>query len=488
MSLFQKTATELSGMLKSKQISAAELINDVFARIDAVEDKVQAYITQTRALALSQAEKVDERRQKGEDMPMLSGIPLAVKDNIGVKGIPLTCASKMLQSYIPPFSATVIDVLADNGTIITGKTNLNEFAMGSSGETSYFKMTRNPQNLDHVPGGSSGGSAAAIAAGEAVISLGTDTGGSARLPASYCGVVGLRPTYGAVSRYGAVAFASSLDQICPMGRSVADVSALFSEICGPDKMDATTANRGYLDFTASLDGEINGMIIGIPAEYFSDAIDADVAKLVMDAVRVLEREGAVIKQISLPSTGYALPAYFIISAAEASSNLARFDGVRFGHRANEYVNVDELIEKSRGEGFGDEIKRRLMLGTHFLSAGYYDKYYKRAALMRRRIQAEFEAVYQDCDCIVSPTAATTAAKLDENMDDPAKRYSADSCTVAVSLAGLPAISVPCGTALDGLPVGLQIIGKRFSEEQVLKMAYRFETATGGPKSLSVINQ
>jgi len=489
MSLFQKTATELSGMLAAKQISAVELLNDVFSRIDSVEDKIQAYITQTRELALSQAEKVDERRSKGGDLLPLAGIPLAVKDNISVKGIPLTCASRMLESYIPPFSATVIDILTGKGTVLTGKTNLDEFAMGSSCETSYFKKTRNPQNLDYTPGGSSGGSAAALAAGEAIIALGTDTGGSARLPAAYCGVVGLRPTYGAVSRYGAVAFGSSLDQICPMGRSVADVAALFSEICGPDKMDAVAAVRGYPDFMSALGNGINGMTIGIPAEYFGEGIDAEIAKIVMDAVHVLEREGAVVKQISLPATRYALPAYYIISAAEASSNLARFDGVRFGHRASEYENVDELIEKSRSEGFGDEVKRRLILGAHFLSAGNYDVYYKRAALMRRRVHAEFEACLGgDCDCIISPTTATTAVKSGEHMDASAKGYTVDACTVAASLAGLPAISLPCGTASNGLPVGLQITGGKFAEEQILQMAYRFEAATGGPKSLPVINE
>lgn len=478
MNLFEKTAHELSALLTAKEISAVEVLDSVYARVDAVEGEVGAYITQTRERAKEQAQAVDAKIAAGEKLSPVAGIPLAVKDNIGVKGVPLTCASRMLESYVPPFSATVIDRLAENGAVFTGKVNLDEFAMGSSGETSYFKKTRNPQDLSRVPGGSSGGSAAALAAGEAVLALGSDTGGSVRLPAAYCGVVGLKPTYGAVSRYGAVAFGSSLDQISPMGRCVKDVATLFSAICGYDKMDATSANREYPDFAATLESDVKGKVIGIPKEYFGHGVEKEIADTVMAAVKKFEDAGAHIKEISLPSTDYALSAYYIISSAEASSNLARFDGIRFGYRAATYSDVNELIEKSRSEGFGAEVKRRILLGTNILSSGYYDAYYKRAALVRERIKAEFDAAFASCDCMIAPTSPTTAIKLGENIGDPVKMYAMDVCTVGISIAGIPAISVPCGRAADGLPVGMQIIGKKFDEQTVLQMAYRHEQAYG----------
>ncbi len=486
MSLFEKTASELCKMLAAKEISSVELTKDVYARIDEVEDKIGAYITQTRELAMSQAKAVDEKRAAGDEMSALAGIPLAVKDNIGVRGVPLTCASKMLENYIPPFSATVVDKITTAGSVITGKVNLDEFAMGSSCENSYFKKTHNPHNLDHVPGGSSGGSAAALAAGEAILALGSDTGGSVRLPAAYCGVVGLKPTYGAVSRYGAVAFGSSLDQISPMGRCVEDVAMLFSAICGEDKMDATAALRTYPDFVATLKSDVRGKVIGMPKEYFGEGVDTEIKDAVKSAVKRFEDAGAVVKEISLPSTDFALSAYYIISSAEASSNLARFDGIRFGHRASDFEDVNELIEKSRSEGFGEEVKRRIMLGTNILSSGYYDAYYKRAALLRNKIKAEFDAAFAECDCLITPTSPTTAIKLGENLSDPIKMYAMDVCTVAISIAGVPAISLPCGKASDGLPIGMQIIGAKFAEQTTLQMAYHFEQANGGPEKLPTI--
>lgn len=488
MSLYEKTASELGGLLERKEISAAELAESVYGRIDAVEDNVGAYVTLTKELALSQAKTVDEKRASGEKLPPLAGIPMAVKDNIGVKGVRLTCASKMLENYVPPFSATVIDRLVTDGLVITGKTNLDEFAMGSSTETSYFKKTRNPHDLDRVPGGSSGGSAAALAAGEAIIALGSDTGGSVRLPASYCGVVGLKPTYGAVSRYGAIAFGSSLDQISPMGRSVEDVAMLFSSICGHDKMDAVCMRREYPDFAAGLETDIKGKIIGVPKEYFGEGVDKEVTGHVMAAIREFEKHGAKTKEISLPSTDFALSAYYIISSAEASSNMARFDGIRFGYRAEKFSDFNELIENSRSEGFGEEVKRRIMLGTNVLSSGYYDAYYKRAALARVRIGEEFARAMDSCDCLMTPTAPTTAIRLGENAGDPVKMYAMDVCTVAISIAGLPAISVPCGVDSGGLPVGLQIIGAKFAEQTVLQTAYWYEQNIYRPQGIPTVGR
>lgn len=479
MNLYEKTATELSKMLAAREISAVELVQSVFERINEVEGKVGAYITLTKELAMEQAARIDEKRSDGRTLSPLAGIPLAVKDNIGIKGVPLTCASKMLEHYVPPFSATVIDRLEEQGSVFTGKTNLDEFAMGSSCETSYFKKTRNPQNLNHVPGGSSGGSAAALAAGEAILSLGSDTGGSVRLPASYCGVVGLKPTYGAVSRYGAVAFGSSLDQISPMARCVEDVAMLFNAICGGDKMDAVCARREYPDFTANLDAGVKGKVIGVPKEYFGMGVDNEIADAVYEAIRTLELEGAHVREISLPSTDYALSAYYVISSAEASSNLARFDGVRFGYRAGDCKGVDELIESSRSEGFGEEVKRRIMLGTNILTSGYHDAYYKRAVLLRRRIRAEFTEAFSGCDMMIAPTAPTTAIKLGENIGDPVKMYAMDVCTVGISIAGLPAITVPCGRDKQNLPIGMQVIGPEFGEETILQAARHYERLTGG---------
>ena len=476
MELYEKTASELSEMLKSKQISSVELTESVFDRIGAVEDKVEAYVTLCRDKALEQAKELDNRRTK-ETLHPLAGIPIGIKDNISTKGILTTCSSKMLYNYVPPFNAHVIDRINDADMIITGKLNMDEFAMGSSTETSYFKKTKNPHDLARVPGGSSGGSAASVAAGECIVSLGSDTGGSIRCPASYCGVVGLKPTYSSVSRYGLIAFASSLDQIGPFGRCVKDVAMLYSLICGHDSMDATSAYREYPLFENKLTSDVKGLKIGIPAEYFGDGVDEEVKKAVMNSVKELEKQGAEIVEISLPSTKYALSAYYVISSAEASSNLARFDGVKYGYRTENYDSLIDMYEKTRSEGFGDEVKRRIMLGTFVLSSGFYDAYYKKAKLVANNIKAEFADAFAKCDVIATPATPSPAFKLGENMGDPLKMYAADICTVTVNIAGLPAVSTPCGK-VNGMPVGIQFIGSKFDEQTLLNTAYALEKING----------
>lgn len=478
MKLYEMTASELSGQLKEKKISARELTEAVFARIDETESDIGAYITLNRETALKQADAVDQKRAAGEPLSPLAGIPIGIKDNICTKGMLTTCASRMLENFVPPYNATVMDKLAADDIVITGKLNMDEFAMGSSTETSYFKQTKNPADLTRVPGGSSGGSAAAVAAGEAVLALGSDTGGSIRQPSSFCGVVGLKPTYGSVSRYGLVAFASSLDQIGPIGKSVRDVAMLYSAICGPDKMDATSVRKSYPDFTRSLGKGISGLKLGLPKEYFGPGIDDETKNAVLAAAKLFEQNGAVVKEVSLPSTDYALSAYYIIASAEASSNLARFDGVKYGYRTPQYENLTEMYEKTRSEGFGTEVKRRILLGTFVLSSGYYDAYYKRAKLLQKRIAAEFASAFADCDLLLTPTTPGTAFKLGENTDDPLKMYAGDICTVTVNIAGLPALSIPCGTDSKGLPVGMQLIGAKFSEEQLLNAADWYESAAG----------
>ncbi len=478
MELFEYTASQLSGMLREKKISAVELTQSVLDRIEAVDDKVKAYLTVTGEEAKKKAAEVDERLARGEDLSPLAGIPLAVKDNICTKNVRTTCASKMLGNFVPPYDATVMKKLERCHPVMVGKVNMDEFAMGSSCETSYFQKTANPRNLDHVPGGSSGGSGAAVAAGEAVLSLGSDTGGSIRLPSAYCGVVGLKPTYSSVSRFGLVAFASSLDQIGPLGRSVEDVAMLYSAICGYDPMDATSAKREYPDFYANLKADVSGKAIGIPEEYFAQGVSEEVQQKVMAAAKVLEGLGATLKTVSLPSTSYALNAYYIISSAEASSNLARFDGVKYGYRTPEYHGLDEMYEKTRSEGFGDEVKRRILLGTFVLSSGFYDAYYKKAKLLQNRIGEEFDHQFESCDLLLTPTAPDTAFRLGENMGDPLKMYAADVCTTTVNIAGLPALSIPCGMAANGLPIGMQLIGPKFSEQTLLNAALAYQQETG----------
>lgn len=478
MKLYEKNAAELSQMLQNKECSAVELTQEVLTRIDAVEEKVGAYVTRCED-CLTQAEAVDNARAAGETLHPLAGIPIGIKDNISTKGIRTTCSSHMLENYVPPFDATTMQSIRDAKLVITGKMNMDEFAMGSSTETSYFHKTHNPHSLDCVPGGSSGGSAAAVAAGEAILTLGSDTGGSIRQPAALCGVVGLKPTYGSVSRYGLVAFASSLDQIGPMGKSVQDVAMLQSLIQGYDKMDATSAYRTYTDLVAQLDGKVQGLRIGVPKEYFGAGVDAGVKDAVLGAIRLLEQQGAQVKEISLPSTEYAINTYYIIASAEASSNLARFDGVKYGYRAENYDGLTDMYEKTRSQGFGDEVKRRIMLGTFVLSSGFYDAYYKKAKLVQRRIGREFAEAFQGCDVIITPTTPSPAFRIGENINDPLKMYYNDVCTVTVNISGLPAVSVPCGTSENGLPLGMQIIGNKFAEQTILNTAYAYEQLVGG---------
>lgn len=476
MALYEKTAKELSEMLGKKEISAVELAESVYSRIDETEDSVQAYVTICKENALESAKALDEKRTK-ERLSPLAGIPIGIKDNVSTKGILTTCSSKILYNYVPPFDAHVIERIKDNDMIITGKLNMDEFAMGSSTETSYFHKTKNPYDFGHVPGGSSGGSAASVAAGEAILSIGSDTGGSIRCPASYCGVIGLKPTYGAVSRYGLVAFASSLDQIGPFGRCVWDVAALTSVLCDHDKMDATSTDRTYPMFEQNLNSDIKGLRIGVPTEYFGDGVDDAVKEVVNNTIKELEKQGAVVVPISLPSTPYALSAYYVISSAEASSNLARFDGVKYGYRAENYENLADMYEKTRSEGFGDEVKRRIMLGTFVLSSGFYDAYYKKAKVLAKHIKDEFADAFTKCDVIATPSTPTPAFRIGENIGNPLKMYAADICTVTVNIAGLPAISVPCGK-VNNLPQGIQFIGNKFCEQTLLNTALAVENTVG----------
>lgn len=480
MELFEKTAQELSLLMEKKEIKAEELALSVSKRMEQTKDIINDYITaNSEEELLLQARLVDEKRERGEKLSPLSGIPVGIKDNICQKGTVTSCASKMLENFVSPYDATVISKLRENDVIFTGKLNMDEFAMGSTCETSYFKKTKNPRNLEYCPGGSSGGSAASVAAGSSVVALGSDTGGSIRCPAAWTGIVGLKPTYGAVSRYGVVAFASSLDQIGPFGRCVDDVALLYNAIAGKDKMDATSINFNHPDYRSFKGQSIKGMKIGVPYEFFGEGLDEGVRSRIEDAKKLLTSLGACPVPISLPSCSYALSAYYIISSAEASSNLSRFDGIRYGHRAENTKDLTDLYVKSRSEGFGDEVKRRIMLGTFVLSAGFSDEYYSSAKKLQAVIKNEFKEVFNSCDLILTPTSPFTAFKLGQNSKDPVANYLADVCTVPVNIAGLPAISIPCGTAENNLPVGFQLIAPSFGEDRLFKSAYAYENAFGG---------
>lgn len=486
MRLCELNASELSKMLRNKECSAREIVTDTFDRINQVEDTICAYLTLSKEAAMSKADDIDAKISKGDRVGKLAGIPIAVKDNICTDGTTTTCASKMLENFVPPYDAFVIQRIKENDAVITGKVNMDEFAMGSSCENSFFKKTKNPHDITRVPGGSSGGSAAAVSAGEAVLSLGSDTGGSIRQPSAYCGTIGLKPTYGSVSRFGLVAFASSLDQIGPIGRSVEDVALLYETICGHDRYDATSVERNYPEFSKSICADVKNYTIGIPKEYFGNGISDEVKESVMKAVAEYEKMGAKIKSVSLPSTDYALSAYYIISSAEASSNLARYDGVKYGYRAENFKDLNDMFEKTRSEGFGDEVKRRIMLGTFVLSSGYYDAYYKKAKLMQQKIYDEFNSVFKECDMLITPTVPSPAFKLGEKLGDPIAMYAEDICTVTVNIAGLPAISIPCGKSTNGMPIGMQIIGDKFSEGKLFDAAACYEKLSGGLDCLATI--
>ena len=473
MKLYDKPAHELHALLMKKEISSTELTRDVLARLDEVEDNIHAYITVTRDAALQQAASVDEKLARGEDIAYFEGIPGAIKDNICTKGIKTTCASKMLENFIPPYDATVMQRLAAERPVLLGKLNMDEFAMGGSTENSAFYPTHNPWNPDCVPGGSSGGSAAAVASGSAIWALGSDTGGSIRQPASFCGIVGMKPTYGRVSRYGLVAFASSLDQIGPLTRDVTDCAHLLQAIAGHDPCDSTSSAEAAPDYAKALVSDVKDMRIGIPKEFFVKGMDAEVESAVRGAVKKLEELGAEVKELSLPHTEYAIATYYLIAPAEAATNLERYDGVSYGARVDG-VDVVDMMTKTRSEKFGEEVKRRILIGNYALSAGYYDAYYLKALKVRRLIKEDYDRAFEKVDIIVSPTAPTPAYKIGAMKDDPLKMYLQDIYTVPLNLAGLPGISLPCEFSEGGLPIGFQLIGKPLDEASILRAAYAYE--------------
>ena len=477
MELFKLTIHELHEKLFSKEISAKELAESVFSRIDEVEERVKSYITVTRDEAFAKANEIDKKIASGERIGPLAGIPTAIKDVMNTEGIRTTCGSKILDNYIPVYTSTAVKNLLEEGIVMTGKTNMDEFAMGSSTENSGFFVTRNPWDLERVPGGSSGGSASVVAADEAIFSLGSDTGGSIRQPAALCGIVGMKPTYGLVSRFGLIAFASSLDQIGPFTKDVTDCAIVLNHLIGHDINDSTSVKIDKPDYTKALVNDLNGIKIGVPKELMAEGIDPKIKAVIENALKLLEDNGAVVAETSLPNIEHSLSAYYIIAPAEASSNLARFDGVRYGYRVPDAEDLIDMYMRTRAEGFGDEVKRRIMLGTYALSAGYYDAYYGQAQKVRTLIMDDFNRAFADYDVLVSPTAPTTAFKIGEKVDDPLSMYLSDICTIPVNLAGLPGISVPCGT-VDGLPVGLQVIGKTLGEEMMLRVAYSFEQSFG----------
>jgi len=475
MDLCDRSATELSRMLKKKEVSSREVTESVLARIDEKESLLRAYITTTRELALKQADLADKRFHRGESLSPLDGIPIAVKDVLCTKGIKTTCGSAILKDYIPPYDATAVKELMKSGAVLIGKTNMDEFAMGSSTENSAFGPTRNPADPNCVPGGSSGGAAAAVAAGETILSIGSDTGGSIRLPAAFCGVAGIKPTYGRVSRYGLVSYASSLDQVGALGRTVEDCALLLNAICGYDPMDSTSVDVTPPDFHRALKKGLAGLRIGLPTEYFVEGLDPLIQSKIMEAVNLLAKQGARIVNVSLPHTRYAISAYYLIATAEASSNLARYDGVKYGFRtAEEAPDMVKMVEETRSEGFGKEVKRRIMLGTFVLSAGYYDAYYMKAQQARALIKEDFDKAFENADCLLTPVSPCLPFRFGEKITEPLQMYLVDVYTVSVNLAGLPAISVDCNT-VEGLPVGMQIIGKAFDEEMVLRVAHGYET-------------
>lgn len=476
MELLKKTAVEQRKALLNKEISAVELTEETFKQIEKEDDKIGAYNSLTKEQAIETAKKVDQKIAQNEELPLMAGIPLALKDNMNMIGSRTTASSKILENFVSPFDATVTKKLKENFVPIIGKANLDEFAMGSSNENSAFKIVRNPHNLNKVPGGSSGGSAASVAAYEATVSLGSDTGGSIRLPASFCGINGFKPTYGRVSRYGLIAFASSLDQIGPFGRCVEDIANLYMAIAGWDEKDSTSLKLEVEDVNKTLKNDIKGLKIGVIKELMAEGVSDDVRKSIENAIEVYKKLGAEIKEVSLPLLKYSIGIYYIVATAEASSNLARFDGVKYGYRTKDAQNLLEMYTKTRAEGFGDEVKRRIMLGTYALSSGYYDAYYKKAQQLRRLVKNDFDNVFKDVDVLISPTCPTTAFDIGSRNEDPLAMYLTDIATISANLIGAPALSTPCGFDSEKMPIGLQIIGKNLDESTILRAAYNLEQA------------
>ena len=477
MDLHQLTIHEMHALLVKKEITSREATEAVYRRIKEVDGKLRAYLILTEEEAFHQADQVDHKIAKGEEIGDLAGVPLGLKDILCTKGIRTTCGSKILENYIPFYDGTVVRKLKERDAIFLGKLNMDEFAMGSSTENSGFQNTHNPWDLERIPGGSSGGSAAAVAADECMAALGTDTGGSIRQPASCCGVVGLKPTYGRVSRYGLVAFASSLDQIGPITKDVEDCAIMMNAISGYDSYDSTSVNIEVPDYKQSLVKDVKGIRIGIPKEYFVEGMDPDVEKTVKEAMDHFKEIGATVQTVSLPHTEYAVAIYYIIATAEASSNLARYDGVKYGFRSKGYRDLSEMYSRTRAGGFGKEVKRRIILGTYVLSAGYYDAYYRKASQVRTLMRKDFEEAFRQVDVIMAPTAPTPAFRIGEKTEDPLQMYLSDIHTIPVNLAGIPAMTIPCGFSRDNLPIGLQMMGKHFDEEKLLRVAYAFEQST-----------
>ena len=474
MSLNELTIHELSELLRKGEITSSEIVQDVFERIENVDETIGAYLTTFKDNAFYEAQQLDKKRDFHHP---LTGIPLAIKDIICTKGLRTTCGSKILENFIPPYNATVMEKLQSTGMIMVGKTNMDEFAMGSSNENSYFKVVKNPWDTTRIPGGSSGGSAAAVAANMCIAAIGSDTGGSIRLPASFCGIVGLKPTYGRVSRYGLVAYASSLDQIGPMVKDTEDAAILMNTISGYDPLDSTSGKVPVPDYTKALIDNIEGFILGIPREYFIDGMDEEVEVAIRSAINMLHACGAEIVEVSLPHTEYAVATYYLIAPAEASSNLARYDGIRYGFREKDFDGIIDMYEETRSKGFGTEVKRRIMIGTYGLSAGYYDAYYRKASQVRTLIRRDFEEAFVKCDAIITPVAPSVAFKLGEKVGDPLMMYLTDIFTIPANLAGIPGITLSCGYSKEGMPIGMQILGSPFDEEKLFRIAYTYEQIT-----------
>lgn len=476
MNIQKLTAVSLGKKIKEKELSVREALEASFAQIDQTESQYHAYVTIDREGAYRQADAVQEKIDKGELTGPLAGVPVAIKDNMCTKGLLTTCSSKILENYIPTYTATAIENLINAGCVVIGKTNMDEFAMGSTTETSYYGVTRNPHNPDHVPGGSSGGSAAAVALNECFFALGSDTGGSIRQPSAFCGITGMKPTYGTVSRYGLIAYGSSLDQIGPMTKNVTDCAAVLETIASYDKKDSTSMKREEYDFTSALVRDVKGLRIGLPKDYFGDGLDSEVKAAIFKAAETFKRMGAIVEEFDLGLVQYAIPAYYIIASAEASSNLERFDGVKYGYRTKEYGDLHSMYKKTRSEGFGSEVKRRIMLGSFVLSSGYYDAYYLKALKTKALIKQEFDKAFEKYDIILAPAAPTTAPLLGSSLQDPIKMYLSDIYTISANLAGIPGLSIPCGKDNKGLPIGMQLLGGCFQEKTLLRAGFAYEKA------------